>query len=65
MLIHGIDFRINWAKFIVGASFFIPCLDTEDALSQVKRTTKRLRYAIEIRVVIEHGIQGLRVWRIK
>jgi hypothetical protein len=65
MLIHGIEFKINWAKFIVGASFFVPCLDTEYAITQVKRTTKRLRYAIEIRVVIEQGIQGLRVWRIK
>jgi hypothetical protein len=65
MLIHGIDFRINWAKFIVGASFFVPCLDTEDAIKQVKRSTKRLRYAVKTQVVIEEGIQGLRVWRIK
>jgi hypothetical protein len=65
MLIHGIEFKINWAKFIVGASFFVPCLDTEYAFSQVKRTVKRLRYVVEIRVVIEQGIQGLRVWRIK
>lgn len=65
MLIHGIDFSINWAKFSVGTSFFVPCLDTEHAISQVKRTTKRLRYAIEIRVVIEQGVQGLRVWRVR
>jgi hypothetical protein len=65
MLIQGIEFKINWAKFIVGASFFVPCLDTEHAFNQVKRTVKRLRYVVEIRVVIEQGIQGLRVWRIK
>ena len=65
MLIHGIDFKINWAKFIVGSSFFVPCLDTDYAFNQVKRTVKRLRYVVEIRVVIEQGIQGLRVWRIK
>jgi hypothetical protein len=50
---------------VVGASFFIPCLDTDDALKQVKKTTNRLRYKITARVVIEKGIYGLRVWRIR
>ena len=65
MLIHGLNFDINWSKFIVGASFFIPCLDTDDAAMQIKRTVKRLRYKIKIQVVVEKGIQGLRIWRIK
>jgi len=65
MLIYGIDFNINWSKFIVGASFFIPCLDSDMALKQIKRATKRLKFRIKTQVVIERGIQGLRVWRIK
>ena len=65
MLIHGLNFDINWSKFVVGASFFIPCLDTDGATIQVKRTIKRLRYKIKIQVVVEKGIQGLRIWRIK
>ena len=65
MLIHGLNFDINWSKFIVGASFFIPCLDTDGAITQIERTTRRLRYKIKIQVVVEKGIQGLRIWRIK
>ncbi len=65
MLIHGLNFDINWSKFVVGASFFIPCLDTDGAAIQIKRTVKRLRYKIKIQVVVEKGIQGLRIWRIK
>jgi hypothetical protein len=65
MLIYGIDFNINWSKFIVGASFFIPCLDSDMALKQIKRATRRLKFRIKTQVVIERGIQGLRVWRIK
>lgn len=65
MLIHGLSFRVNWKNFVVGASFFIPCLDTEGALAQVKRTTKRLGYKIKTQIVVEKGIHGLRVWRIK
>jgi hypothetical protein len=65
MLIHGLNFRVNWKNFVVGASFFIPCLDTEEALAQVKRTTKRLGYKIKSQIVVEKGVQGLRIWRIR
>jgi hypothetical protein len=65
MLIHGLDFRVNWKNFVVGSSFFIPCLDTEEAKTQVLRTTKRLGYTVKTRVVVEKGIGGLRIWRIK
>ena len=65
MLIHGLSFTVNWKNFVVGSSFFIPRLDTEEALTQVKRITKRLGYKIKTQVVVEKGIRGLRVWRIK
>lgn len=65
MLIHGLDFRVNWKNFVVGSSFFIPCLDTDAALAQVTRTTKRLGFTIKTQVVVEKGLGGLRVWRIK
>jgi hypothetical protein len=65
MQIHRLNFRVNWKNFKVGASFFIPCLDTEHALVEVKKATKRLRYKIVSRVVIEKGIHGLRIWRLK
>jgi hypothetical protein len=50
---------------MVGSSFFIPCLDPEHAREQVYRATKRLKYTIKTQIVIEKGIYGLRVWRIK
>ena len=65
MLIHGLDFRVNWKNFVVGSSFFIPCLDTEEAEAQVLRTVKRLRFTVKTQIVVEKGLQGLRVWRIK
>lgn len=65
MLIHGLNFRVNWRNFVVGASFFIPSLDPEKALPQVKRTVKRLGYKVKTQIVVEKGILGLRVWRIK
>jgi hypothetical protein len=65
MLIHGLSFKVNWRNFVVGSSFFIPCLDQEAALMQIKRTTKRLRYKIKTQIVVEKGIIGLRIWRIR
>jgi len=50
---------------VVGSSFFIPCLDQDAALVQIKRTTKRLRYKIKTQTVVEKGIIGLRIWRIR
>jgi hypothetical protein len=65
MLIHGLKFQVNWKNFVVGSSFFIPCLDAEEALLQIKRTTDRLGYHIRTLSVVEKGISGLRVWRIR
>jgi hypothetical protein len=65
MLIHGLDFRVNWKNFVVGSSFFIPCLDPKEAEITVLKTIKRLGYIVKTRVVVEKGIGGLRIWRIK
>lgn len=65
MKVQGLEFEVDWAKFRPGTSFFIPCLDTNAAKFSVGNVCKRLKYTIEMRGVIENGIRGLRVWRIK
>lgn len=65
MEVHGISFNVDWAKFGVGYSFFIPCLDPEHALKEIKKTTDRLGFTIKTKVVVEENVKGLRVWRIK
>ena len=64
MKVHGISFEIDWAKFKPGRTFFIPCLDLEEAKREVKLVAKRLSYSIEMKGVVENGIKGLRVWRL-
>lgn len=64
MKVHGISFEIDWSKFKPGRTFFIPCLDTETAKKEVATVAKRLRYSVEMKVVIEKGVKGLRVWRL-
>lgn len=64
MLVQGLSFDVDWAKFKPGRTFFIPCLDIESAKKDVNQVCKRLRYKIEMRGVIEGGVKGLRIWRI-
>lgn len=65
MKVHGISFEINWGKFKPGRTFFIPCLDLNAAKKEVTDVTKRLRYSVEMKGVIENGVKGLRVWRLE
>ena len=65
MKVHGLSFEIDWSKFKPGRTFFIPCLDLETAKEEVGAVVKRLKYSVEMRGVIENGVKGLRVWRIK
>lgn len=63
MQIEGIQYRINWSKFRVGTSFFVPCIDHETARKTVERHFKRYKINVVTKLVITEGVKGLRVWR--
>jgi len=60
--IEAVNYNINWKRFKQGYSFFIPCLDPERARRELFVTTKRLKLKVITKVVIEDGVQGLRIW---
>lgn len=64
MRIEGITYQINWKAFKRGSSFFVPCLDTEAALKEIKRNTKRLKYNVVSKIVIEDNVRGIRTWKL-
>jgi hypothetical protein len=64
MRVAGLAYQINWKAFKRGTSFFLPCLDTAEAMEEVKSITTRLRYDVVIRDVIEEGVRGIRTWRV-
>lgn len=63
MRVNGIVYEIDWRKFKPGKSFFVPCLDAEEAKAVVKNTMDRLGFEVKVKLVIENGFRGLRVWR--
>ena len=65
MLINNLSYDVDWRRFKVGASFFVPCLRIEEGREQVKKVTRRLGFRVLVKPVIEEGIKGLRVWRVR
>lgn len=64
MLIEKVRYRVDWAKFRKGYSFFVPCVDVAEARRELAMIMKRLGIQIITKVVVEDGIKGLRVWRV-
>jgi hypothetical protein len=64
MKIESVHYEINWAKFRKGYSFFVPCIDVPAAKVEIGRVSRRLKMQLAMKVVIEDGIKGLRVWRL-
>lgn len=65
MRIDGVNYELDWKKFTIGSSFFIPCIHAITAEERIQKKMKRLGYAVIIKLVIEDEIRGLRVWRVK
>jgi hypothetical protein len=63
MKIERVWYQVDWAKFRKGHSFFVPCIDVEEAKYEVLRVTGRLEIDVIMKVVVEDGVKGLRVWR--
>jgi phosphoribosylamine-glycine ligase len=59
----GIKIVVKWGKLTAGASVFIPCINTEEAMRQAAKILVDKDYKTEARVVIEGEILGIRIWR--
>jgi hypothetical protein len=64
MKIETISYQLDWGKFRVGHSFFVPCIDERMARETLGAVTKRLKISVITKVVIVDGVKGLRVWRV-
>lgn len=65
MKILGLPLLIEWDKFKLGTSFFVPCLDRKLTQRFVESEAARLKIDIVCKQVVEKGKYGLRVWRVE
>tara|TARA_R110002020_G_scaffold14738_3_gene52499 strand:- start:199 stop:426 length:228 start_codon:yes stop_codon:yes gene_type:complete len=59
----GVRIIVAWDELVVGASVFIPCINTEEAMRQAAKIVVEKDFKTEARVVVEDEILGIRIWR--
>jgi hypothetical protein len=64
MVVEQVNYEVNWKAFKRGYSLFVPCLNPSLAKQEIMKTTKRLKFKIITKVVIEDNIRGIRFWRV-
>jgi len=64
MRIETLTYNVNWDRLRVGYSFFIPCIDCEKAKKIIYKTARKRKIQTVMRVVIEEGVRGIRIWRV-
>lgn len=61
----GVRIVVDWDKFRIDSSVFIPCLNTKEAIRQFRERGKFQASELHEQVLIENGYYGVRIWRIK
>ncbi len=60
----GVRIIVDWDKFTVGTSFFVPCVDVLEAKKQVKKVVEARSWKVDSRLRIEDECFGVRFWRV-
>lgn len=61
---EGVQIEIEWGKFIVGSSFFVPCIDTASLRKQLAQQAKARDIRVRTVERVENTLWGIRVWRL-
>lgn len=64
MLIHTIEYDIDWDNFKPYSSFFIPALNWRYAKDLVREECAKRGLLVIVRLAIENDVRGIRVWRV-
>ena len=59
----GVKIVVDWDAMVANASVFIPCVNNVKAEKQLLDIAQRKNWGVEIRVRIENGMFGVRMWR--
>jgi hypothetical protein len=59
----GLIIKVDWDKFIVGSSIFVPAINYIKLKEQALELAKSKGWEIEMRRRAEGKILGLRIWR--
>tara|TARA_R110000782_G_scaffold168855_1_gene260858 strand:+ start:166 stop:396 length:231 start_codon:yes stop_codon:yes gene_type:complete len=61
----GLRIVVDWGAMVVGSSIFVPCINTVEAIQQVKKIcVGGMGWEIKAKTVVKTPYLGVRVWRI-
>jgi len=61
----GVRIVVDWGAMVVGSSLFVPFIDTDKVLQQIKRIcVDEMGWDIIAKAVISSSHTGVRVWRL-
>jgi len=60
----GVPVVIEWHKFVIGSSFYIPTLTPDTLTEEIKRAAQKRGMRVKSRFCLEYGTQGVRFWRV-
>jgi hypothetical protein len=60
----GVRILVDWSRFTVGSSVFVPAIDTTELIGQFQSIANYYNWEIDYRYRVEGGRQGLRFWRL-
>ena len=60
----GVKITVDWKDMVVGASAFIPCVNTTKAKKQLKIVFGDKKWGFKADIRVENELLGVRVWRI-
>lgn len=63
MRVLNLPVMIEWGKFEVGNSLFIPCLNRTEVEQYLQEQGQRIGFKLTTKQVIAKGCYGVRVWR--
>lgn len=56
--------KVRWGEFIVGSSFFVPCIDHKKFSTDIAAQAAKRGMKLKTDARIENERWGVRVWRI-
>jgi|TARA_R110002096_G_scaffold45936_2_gene122809 hypothetical protein len=60
----GVRIIVNWNDMVIGSSVFILSVNTQEALSQIKKVMNDKGWEYQMQIRVEDEKLGVRVWRL-
>jgi len=60
----GVRIIVNWNGMVIGSSVFILSVNTQEALSQIKKVMNDKGWEYQMQIRVEDEKLGVRVWRL-